>query len=52
MTHQVSVSLTSPEYAKAATLARARQVTVAALLRQLLYDCPLPKDAAIPGAHR
>jgi hypothetical protein len=52
MTRQVSVSLTSPEYDKATTLAKAKQVTIAALLRQLLYDCPLPKDAAIPGAHR
>jgi hypothetical protein len=50
MTRQVSVTLTRPEYDKAILLAKAKQVTVAALLRQLLYDCPLPKDAT--GAHR
>jgi hypothetical protein len=44
MTRQVSVTLTAPEHQKATTLAKARQVTIAALLRQLLYDCPLPKD--------
>jgi hypothetical protein len=44
MTHQVSVTLSGPEHQKAVTLAKARQVTIAGLLRQLLYDCPLPKD--------
>jgi hypothetical protein len=45
MTRQVSVTLTSPEYDKATTMAKARQVTISGLLRQLLYEAPLPTES-------
>jgi hypothetical protein len=44
MTRQVSVTLSSPEYDKDKTIAKAREISVAQLLRDLLYAASLPAE--------
>jgi hypothetical protein len=39
---QVAVTLTAAQYDKALTLSKAREISIPEVLRQLLYDAPLP----------
>jgi hypothetical protein len=41
---QVAVTLTPAQYDKALALSRAREISIPEVLRQLLYDAPLPAE--------
>jgi hypothetical protein len=41
---QVAVTLTPAQYDKALTLSKAREISIPEMLRQLLYDAPLPVE--------
>jgi hypothetical protein len=40
----IHVRLTNPELDKARTLAQAKEVSIAEIFRNLLYDAPLPLE--------
>jgi hypothetical protein len=44
MNKEINVSLTQAQYQKAKILAAARDITVSALIRELIYNAPLPKE--------
>jgi hypothetical protein len=44
MNREITVSLTAAQFQKAKTLAAARDITVQALIRELIYNAPLPEE--------